>query len=238
MSTSHGSNADVIGNGYVLSEFFNSASFSAQRDAGETTTFKKKSKTYIPGLKDTTMTAEGVYDGEADRVDQILSAALMQDVNGLFSYIPEGQEVVGRRSFTVDAIESSYEVNTDIGDVAQISAEFQAGAQGRFNRGVVIRPMANAVGAGTSGEHDNGAASAGEGIGLVVHSVVSADLVLKLQHASASGGSFVDLPGTLTFSLGRGSQRLWIPAQAIDRYTRVSWTGSGTFMAIIERGAV
>ena len=236
MAVSHGSNADFIGNGYVLSEFLNSASFSGSRETAETTTFKKKSKTYVPGLRDTNMTAEGIYDGEVDAVDQVLQAALVSDVNGLFSYIPEGQEVVGNRTYTVDAIESSYEVNTEIGDVAQITAEFQAGAQGRFLKGSVIRPMAVAAAPGNSAEHDGGAASADKGIGLVVHAVASVNLVLKLQHATASGGTFTDLPGTLTFTTGRGSQRLWIPAQSINRYTRVNWTGTGTFLAIIERG--
>lgn len=236
MGTSHGSNADFIGNGYVLSDFLNSASFSGQRETAESTTFKKKSKTYVPGLRDTSMTAEGIWDGEVDAVDQIMQAALVSDVNGLYSYIPEGQEVIGSRTYTVDAISTSYEVNTEIGDVAQISAEFNAGSQGRFLRGNVIRPMAVAAAPGNSGEHDNGASSADKGIGLVVHAIASVNLVLKLQHATSSGGTFTDLPGTLTFVAGRGSQRLWIPAQSINRYTRVSWTGTGSFLAIIERG--
>jgi hypothetical protein len=237
MATSHGSNADFIGNGYVLSTYLNSASFSGQRDASESTTFKVRSKQYVPGLKDTTMTAEGIYDGDVDAADDILWAALVANTDGLFSYIPQGQETLQNRAFTVDTIESSYEINTDIGDVAQISAEFNAGANGRFNRGRVVRVMSAAGGPGTSAEADFGAASTTIGIGLVVHATASSTLVLKLQHSTTSGGSFVDIPGTLTFTTGRGSQRLWVPPQSINRYTRVSWTGTGTFMAIIERNA-
>lgn len=232
---SHGSNADVIGNGYVLSDFLNSATFSGSREAAETTTFKKDSKTYIPGLKDTTMSAEGIFDGALDTVDQVLHAALNANASGFFSYFPDGQDVIGNKAFSMDTIETSYEVTTDVGDVAQISAEFNAGDQGRFSRGSVIRPMAVAAAPGQSAEHDNGAASTTFPIGLVVHAVASVNLILKLQHSTTSGGTFTDLPGTLTFVSGRGSQRLWIPAQSINRYTRVSWTGTGTFLAIIER---
>lgn len=236
MATTHGSNADFVGNGYVLSEFLNTASFSGSRDTAESTTFKKKSKTYIPGLKDTTMSAEGIYDGDTDAVDQILHAALITNVTGLFSYIPEGQEVVGNRAYTMDAIETSYEITSDVGDINQISSEFNAGTAGRFMKGKVVRPMGAAVGDGSSAESDFGSEST-KGIGLVVHAVASVNLVLKLQHATASGGTFTDLPGTIEFSNGRGSQRLWIPPQTVGRYTRVAWTGSGTFMAIIERSA-
>jgi hypothetical protein len=134
----------------------------------------------------------------------------------------------------VDTIDTSYEITSDVGEVNQISAEFGAGSQGRFSRGFVASPM-GARAAGNSTFIDNGAATTGREAGLVVHTTASVNLVLKLQHSSASGGTYVDLPGTLTFTAGRGSKRLVVPAQAIDRYTRVLWTGTGTFIAIIER---
>lgn len=235
MTSSHGSNADVMGNGYVLSEFLNSAQFSGSVDAGETTTFKKKSKTYIPGLKDTIMNAEGVFDGDPDAADDILWAAIGSDADGLFSYIPKGHEVVGHQAFSMDAIEGSYEINTEVGDIAQISAELSAGTKGQFRRGLVARPMDVAVGPGTGPEVDNGAPTADRVTSLVVHCVTAVSLDVKLQHATTLGGTYVDLPGTIEVSSGRASLRLLIPPQSVDRYTRVSWTGSGTFMAIVER---
>lgn len=229
---SHGSNADIVGNGYVLSEFLNSASFSGSRDTGETTTFKKKSKTYIPGLKDTTMTAEGIYDGAEEAVDEILWAALESNSSGLFSYIPLGEETIGNAAFTLDTIESSYEVSTEIGDVAQVSAEMQAGDNGRFTRGRVLHSFAVESSGGNSGSVDHGVATE-RGGSLVVHATAASTLEVTMQD-SADGETWADLPGTLLFDMGRGSKRLLIEG-TIRRYTRALWTGSGTFLAIADR---
>ena len=236
MAPSHGSNADFYGNGYVLSDYLNSATFSGEREASESTTFKKKSKTYIPGLKDSSMSAEGIFDGDIDAVDQVLQAAIESAVDGIFSYFAEGQEVAGRPAFTIAAIESSYEMTTDIGDVAQISAEFSAGSSGLITRGKVARPMAVAASGGQSPSLDFGAVgvSTTRG-GMVVHATASNNLVVKYQH-STDNVTFTDIAGaSLTFAAGRGSQRLVLPQQTINRYTRVLWTGTGTFMAILER---
>lgn len=232
MAAKHGSNADVYGNGYVLSEFLNSASFSGSRDSADTTTFKKKSKTYIPGPKDTTMGLEGLFDGVADAVDEIMWAAMGSSVTGLYSYIPQGNEVIGGPVFSVEAIQSSYEVTSDVGDVSQISAELSAGSNGYITRGKVAVPMSVQGAAGNSQTID-GEALSSFGASLVVHTTASVNLVLKLQD-SADNVTFADLPGTLTFTAGRGSKRLYVPGN-IRRYTRVLWTGTGTFFAAIDR---
>lgn len=232
MAGKHGSNADVFGNGYVLSEFLNSASFSGSRDTAETTTFKKKSKTYIPGLKDTTMSLEGLFDGAPDAVDEIMWAAMNSAATGLYSYIPLGNEVVGSPVFSVEAIQSSYEVTSDVGDVSQVSAELSAGSDGFITRGKVASPMGIKGAPGNTASIDGGALSA-FGASLVAHVTASANLVLKLQD-SADNVTFADLPGTLSFVNGRGSKRLYVPGN-IRRYTRVLWTGTGTFFAAIDR---
>jgi hypothetical protein len=232
MAASHGSNTDVYGNGYVLSPFLNSASSSGNRDSAETTTFKKQSKTYIPGLKDTTIALEGIFDGVVDAVDDILFAALGAGT-GIFSYIPEGNEVVGNRAFTADVIETSYEVNTEVGDVAQVSAELAMGDKGVFARGFVVRPMSAAGAAGQTAAIDSGVVSTANGGGIVVHATASSTLVAFMQD-SADNVTFADLPGSISFGAVKGSQRLAVTG-TIRRYTRVRWTGTGTFAAIVER---
>ena len=229
---SHGSNADIVGNGYVLSQFLNSASFSGSRETGETTVFKKKSKTYIPGLKDTTMTAAGIYDGDVDAVDPILSAALNSSAAGLISYFPEGADNFNDKSFTLDTVESSYEITTDVGDVAQISAQFAAGDQGQFTRGRVVHPMAVENANGQTLSLDGGAAS-NNGGSLVVHATVAAGLSFTLQD-SADNATFADVGVDLVLPAGRGSYRLTVPG-TIRRWTRVLWTGTGTFLAVVDR---
>jgi hypothetical protein len=233
MAAVHGSKADLVGNGYVISDFLNSVSFGGSRDAAEDTTFKDTSKTYVPGLKDQAFSCEGIWDGDVDAADAILHAAFASDVDGLFSYFPMGQETIGNPAYTMDAIESSYEITTDVGDVAQISAEIQSGTQGRFTRGKVARAMAVAAAGGNTTGMDWTAASTAGG-SLTVHATASSTLNVKLQD-SADNATFADVAGgSLTFVTGRGSQRL-VFSGTIRRYTRVLWTGTGTFLAVVDR---
>lgn len=233
MAPTHGKNADVFGNGYVLSPFLNSASFAGKRDSAETTTFKKNSKTFIPGLKDTTLALAGVWDGVTDAIDDIFYQALNSG-SGVFSYIPAGQEVVGSRVWTMDSISIKYDVNTAIGGVAQCSADFMVADGGSFTRGVVNHPLFNEVALG-SGATVNNAVATVNGGGLTVHATTpSVSLVVFLQD-SADGTTWADLPGSVVIPSGvRSSQSLNISG-TIRQYTRVRWTGTGQFMSITER---
>lgn len=247
MVASHGSDTDVMGNGFVLSDFLNTASFSGNRDSAETTTFKKKARTYVPGLKDTTLNMEGIFDGDLNAVDQILAAALGAN-GGLFSYFPMGSELAGNLAYTLDTVITTYEVTTDVGDVAQISAEFQGGIQGRFIRGVVGRtlmtvPAGTATGGASSYEHDNGAAVTGGPTASIVMHVFSiiGTARFTLQHSGTSGGTFSDV-GTAVLDVTQpGSYRLMVPfAGNLLRFTRIRYapqspTYSGSWMGIIER---
>lgn len=228
----HGSKADFYGNGYTLSPFLNSAGFSGSRDTAETTTFKKTSKTYIPGLKDNTMNAEGVYEGAVDQVDDIMFAALGLGTV-IVTYAPQGNEVFGNPVYSMDSIESTYEVTSDVGDVCQVTAEFNGGDLGVFDRGRVLHPMAAEAAPGNGANLDNTIVSTANGAALTVHATASTTLVAFLQD-SADGVTFADLSGSLAFGASRGSQRLVI-AGTIRRYLRVRWTGTGTFFAAASR---
>jgi hypothetical protein len=225
-----------MGNGYVLSQFLNSAQFGGSRDTADSTTFKKKSKTYIPGLKDGNMSVEGVWEGELNLVDDILYAALGTG-DGVFSYIPQGQEVVGNLAYSLTAIEVTYDINTAVGDIAQCSAELNAGSTGYgIVRGLVAHPQAAEAGAGNGVALDNGAAAGATtlGVGLVVHVFAAAAGSNIYIQDSADGVTWADLAGNIAIPVGRSSQHLFIPG-TVRRYTRVRWTGAATFTALINR---
>jgi hypothetical protein len=238
MGTSHGSTAQFMGNGYDLSTFLKSAGPSASREASDASTFGVLSKKYVAGLKDVTMSLEGVFDGVLDAIDDVMKAALDSNVDGLFSYFPFGQLVQGNLAYSMDTTHTSYEISTDVGDVAQITAEVATGNAGRFTRGLVARPYAVAAAGGNTTGLDAGAGfgatNPNSSVSLVVHATASASLNVKLQH-STDNISFTDVGTALVFSTGRGSQRLVLSSMTLNRYTRVLWTGTGTFMAIIER---
>lgn len=236
MATVHGKATDFFGNGYVLSPYLNEASPSGERDMADASTFKNDSKKYVPGLKDSTFNLSGVYDGVVDAVDDILWAAFSTVIGTVWSYMPMGHEVLGNPAINFDAYTASYEVSSEVGDVAQISAEMNMGDQGLLDRGRVYHPMAVEATGGNTASIDNTLVSTTSGAALTVHATASATLVVKLQD-SADNSTWADI-ATLTVSstTGRKSQRVITPLNAtIRRYTRVLWTGAGTFCAIGSR---
>lgn len=231
----HGSNTDVVANGYVLTPFLNTAGFSASRDSAESTTFRKTSKTHVPGKGDTTMSLAGVWEGELDSVDDVLFAALGAGA-GIASFFPTNFDTVGNLVYSLRAAEMAYAINTAVGGVAQNTAELAAGDDGYgIERGLVAKRYQAEGALGNGGVLDNGAVvgATNNGASLIIHATVSNALNAWLQD-SADGVTFADLPGSLVSANGRSSLRLEVPG-TIRRYTRVRWTGTGTFVAVISR---
>lgn len=229
MTTPHGSVADLYYNGKVLSEYFRNATFSASRDSAETTTFKKTTKTYIPGLRDTTMSAEGLLDKDVEEdglgLEANLDALLSTDTPQFVSYFPSGAEN-GATGYSLYVMSTSHEVSTDIGDVAMISCEFQGDTP--WMRGEVV---ATGSPASPSGSVDGGIGVANGRATAVAQVFASTSLVLKIQD-SADGSTWADVGATVS-APSAGSYS--IERTGVRRYVRLAWTGSGTFTAVLSR---
>src|SRR5689334_110460 len=91
MSFSHGSKAVVFGNGYSLSAYLNNFALTRDVDSAETSTFGNTFKTFVPGLYGGTMTADGIYDGAANAVDQVFNAALGSVSDDVITWFPQGE---------------------------------------------------------------------------------------------------------------------------------------------------
>ena len=233
MATSHGSVTDFIGNGYLLTPFLNQATASASRDAAEGTTFQKKSKVYAPGLKDGSMSIEGIWEGEANLVDDILFAALGSG-DGIFTYLPLGLGAIGNLAYSLQAIETDYGVDSSIGDLSQCSATLSSGIGGvGLERGLVSHLLQAEVAAGNGTSIDNGASSA-NGASLIVHTTAAAAGISVYLQDSADNVTFADLAGSIAVPAGRSSLRLAVSG-TIRRYTRVRWSGAATFAAVTNR---
>lgn len=236
MSVSHGSVTDFIGNGYLLSPFLTSATTTANRDTAEGTTFQKKSKVYAPGLKDGSMSLEGIWEGELNLVDDILSAALGSG-DGVFTYLPQGLGTIGNLAYSLQAFETSWNVDSSVGDLNQCSADLTSGAGGvGVERGLVAHLLQAEAAAGTGPTLDNGATAGAtaNGASLIVHTTVNAAPMNAYLQDSADGTTWADLAGTIAVPVGRSSLRLSVSG-TIRRYTRVRWTGAATFTAVINR---
>lgn len=234
MASSHGSKATVFANGYELSTYLSSLTAAGNRDSSEASTFGVSSKQYVPGLKDSTFTAEGFYDGSVGAVDEILSASLITTPTGVITYCPYGDNVTNDICYNMVSIQSTYEITTDVGDVAQISAEFAAGQSTRgYQRGWVAHIMQAEVAGGNTTSQDFGSVSSTNGYGLVVHVSAAATLSIQLQD-SADNTTFAAVGSPIAVASGRAAVRQEMVG-TLRRYTRVLWTGTGTFLASVER---
>lgn len=104
-----------------ISSYVNSVDFPETADVAETTTLGDGSKTYIVGLKDSSLSIAGLWDST---LDGILGAVIGQSATLSFEYSPEGTGS-GAIKYTGECILTSYAQNSPVGDVVSYSADFQ-----------------------------------------------------------------------------------------------------------------
>src|SRR3990167_394679 len=182
MPFSHGSKAKLYVGGRDLTGYLTSVALPADRDMAETSVLGLDDKTFIPGLVGGTVPAEGLYDGSAAAVDEILEAALADVAGRAVTHLPAGDAFAARGRF-MTAHEASYEVTTPVDGVAAISAEFTgtAGPDG----GLVLHPLGAQTVTGNGTTQDDGAASSNGGVGYLQVTAYSGltDAVIAIQHS-------------------------------------------------------
>ena len=107
-----------------ISAYVDNVDFPQTVETAETTTFGAGSKTYIVGLKDSTLSVSGKWDGAASAVDVTLSGIVGQSATVTFEYGPGGS-TAGLVKYTGEAILTGYSVSAPVGDVVTFSADFQ-----------------------------------------------------------------------------------------------------------------
>lgn len=225
MAFKHGSLAKVYVNGYDLSAYLKNFSSPVSADTHEVTTFGATAKAYIPGIIDATLSAEGIYDGAVDAVDQVLAATLGQD-NSIFCWYPQG-DANGNYGYGFAAIETSYTIETPVEDVAAISVEAQSNT-GR-ERLIVVHALGQETASGNSTAVDNGAATSNGGVAyLQVPSIAgtSPALDVKIQH-SVDNVTYTDLIVFTQVTAGKKAERKTVTG-TVNRYIKAVWTLAGT----------
>lgn len=104
-----------------ISAYLDNVSFPESVETGETTVFGNASKTYVVGLKDTTISLSGKWDSV---VDAHLAGILGQSATVTFEYGPAGS-TAGLVKYTGECIVTSYDVTTPVADVVTFSLELQ-----------------------------------------------------------------------------------------------------------------
>ena len=103
-----------------ISNTLTDVTFPQTVETAETTAFGDSSKTYIVGLKDSTISISGTFDAT---VDAHLAGVLGQAASLSFEYGPEGSTSTYVK-YSGEAYLTSYEKSGSVGDAVKYTAEF------------------------------------------------------------------------------------------------------------------
>ena len=122
----HGKNAQFELEGTNLSDTLNEITMPREIETAETTTFGNTDKTYITGLADATVSLSGMFDATANTAISAIITNLKSGsiASASFTYGPAGS-VGGSPKFTGEALVTSYEIGSPVGDVVTYSLELQ-----------------------------------------------------------------------------------------------------------------
>lgn len=248
LAASHGSNADVLVNGNIVSQYLNDWAQSMSRDKAETSAFKQLFKSYVAGLADNAITFAGLFDSsnptaEDPLIYSYLTALTAVDNNWLYAPLgAQGASAFGNIAYSVTGISTKYEVKSALNAANAITAEVQMDQNGGgLDRGPLYVPWTTQGAGGNSSSIDSGVTSTANGGVLIVHTFSdTASLVVNLQD-SADNSTFANVTGytlsptNATIAAYRFPAAGVTPTGTVRRYTRITWTGTGTFLAMFAR---
>lgn len=135
--------APTVASTYNISDNCKEVSFPSTMDTAETSTFGSDVKTYVQGLRGSTISVSGSFEGTTNildgtsangkTLDQIFSDLIGAATNPTFAYGPTGSET-GKVKYSGTFLLTSYQITGSIGDLVAFSAEFQV--SGTITRGV------------------------------------------------------------------------------------------------------
>lgn len=227
MAFVHGSVARIYVGGFDLSAFLRSISGAGAVDAHESTTFGATAKSYIPGIEDFTLSAEGLFSGSIGASDPVFQAALRGRVPVLWNWLPSGP-ADGAFGYGLSAISTGYAIESPVDDIVSVTAEAQSSVG--FERVQTLAPLAAQTANGNGTGRDNGVLTSAGGVGYLqvteMSGTASPSLVARIQH-SVDGSAWVDLITFSTVTAANVAQRLAV-AGTVNRHVRAQWTITGT----------
>lgn len=224
----HGKAAVVYQDGNDLTGYLRSVSNSAEVETAESTTFADDDKTYVVGMADATISAEGLFDAT---FDGNLSAITGTGAKSLWSVYPGGDAIgLPGRGYSLDV--TSAERTAEVGDVVMVSLEGQSSVG--TEPVISHHALAQRTASGTATAVDGAASSANGGVGYIHATAASGTVTVKVQHSS-DNVTYADLI-TFTNVTAAGAQRSAV-AGTVNRYTRVTYTAtSGTATFVVGFG--
>lgn len=216
----HGRGTRLLFSNHELSTYFRDANVTSSADVAETTAFLSSVKTYVIGMTDGRLSLGGMFSGDVDGVDEVLNGVFGSEDASVVTYAPEGLDI-GRRVWSMMALETSYNVSGSVAAIVAVSAEFQGTGGVRSGFSLLSPDAAIAVTANQTFV-DDGADSDG-GANVNVHVLENDDTAAEIliQHATSSGGTYTTIASfILTDSEVGGFQVVIDAGTTINQFIR------------------
>ena len=222
----HGKNTKLLMDGWAMHDVTNSFDNPATVDTAETTVFNSSgSKSYVTGVADATLTAEGFFVSSSSdgSVEDVLHSALPTSGQNVWSYWPAGTST-GNAGRGMTSIETGYTITSPVDGTIDISIDGQI--SDGADRIISLQLLSCAVTSTGQGVGlDNTAATTNGGIGYYQRTSGSTNDILVAIQDSNNNSTFADL---IAFSSGssRSGQRIAV-AGTVKQYVREVHTTTG-----------
>ena len=212
-------------NGFNLGCAFKEFSPTAEVEVLDSTTLCRTSRTYAQGFKMGNATASGIWDYDQTNADEIHNILTSAFENGTENIITSSLATlaVGGDAIMMNAIETSWAINPELGQLIMCNADFQANNGVYFGKWIFSNSVASTT---TNGAGQDNAASSANGGFVQVHyqaSTASAGTMI-LQH-STDNSSWADL-ATISLSGTTDSDSAFVSG-TVNRYVRARCTATG-----------
>lgn len=177
-------------------------------DPADVTTFGDNDRSYTPGLRDGTLSFDGLFAASttpADDIANFLDDALGGSTKHVFTV--DIDRSTGGRAWMMKADNTSYDISAPVSDVVSVSVDAQA--SDGYRGGRMLRPLSASTSTGsntailTAGTTAAGGTTGGGLAHLHVTAVSSTfgSATFKVQHSTSAGSTWADL---VTFTAATG----------------------------------
>lgn len=218
----HGKSIFVMLNGKNITGYLNKIECPGNVDTAETSTFGLDDKTFIPGMRTATLSAEGLFDGSLNAIDQQMNTILAgENVASHITWFPSGN-VLGSIGYGLQTIKTAYSVTGTKDDAVRMNLAAQSNI-GR-ERIKLIKVLSTVIVSGTSSITDDLAPTSLGGSAFLQAVTSDATTSFKIEHSSDNFVADVeDLVEFTDVAPGTWHERIVITG-TIKRYVRVVHT--------------
>lgn len=225
----HGKKTTVFMDWADLSAYLNEASTTSGLETAETTAFGQDAKTYIPALKDATISLTGMFESSTTAsLDPIMEGIVGQQANSVLTIGPDGA-AIGRRAILAAVKETSYEIQATVSDVVAATVELQA--DGGLDHGVLLAAKSEVSTSTNETAVDNTASTTNGGVANlhVTANTRNGATTFKVQHSS-DNSTWVDLVtfAAASASTGAAEQVVVAAGTTVQRYLRAQAVPAGS----------